>query len=274
MKKTLQIWGTLILFLFLFPMFITTFPKGQSAKSSNLVKESTYMVYAANILEEEIVPEPTPEAVLEPASVTEGKALLYTTHFSEAFKPVTQEKEGKITVSHQTENITKFGEKLKMQLQFNGIETDMLAVEVPHTGAYNSIRPHVKKQMQEKKYDLIIDLHRDSAGPDITTIAFNDEKYAKVAFVIGMEHPNFERNRANAVLLKNEMELLVPGITRNLVMKHGVNVDGKYNQDLDPSLLVVELGGIGNTEDQLNRTITVLAKAATTVIENSNRAEY
>ncbi|MBO0602466.1 stage II sporulation protein P [Sporosarcina sp. E16_3] len=274
MKKTLQIWGTLILFLFLFPMLITTFPKGQSAKSSNLVKESTYMVYAANILEEEIVPETIIEPALEPASVTEGKALLYFTHFHEAFKPVTQAREGKVTVSHQTENITKFGEKLKTQLQFNGIETDMLAVEVPHTGAYNAIRPHVKKKMQEKKYDLIIDLHRDSAGPDITTIAFNDEQYAKVAFVIGMEHSNFERNRANAVLLKNEMELLVPGITRNLVMKHGANVDGKYNQDLDPSLLVVELGGIGNTEDQLNRTIAVLAKAAATVIENSNRAEY
>jgi len=235
------------------------------------------MVYAANILEEDTAPEPIPEPAqeveLEQTTGTEGKALLYFTHYHEAFKPVTQAKEGKITVSHQTENITKFGEKLKMQLQFNGIETDMLTAEVPHTGAYNAIRPHVKKQMQEKKYDLIIDLHRDSAGPDITTIAFNDEKYAKVAFVIGMEHPNFERNRANAVLLKNEMELLVPGITRNLVMKHGANVDGKYNQDLDPSLLVVELGGIGNTEDQLNRTIGVLAQAVTTVIENSNRTD-
>jgi stage II sporulation protein P len=271
LKKTLQIWGTLILFLFLFPVIITALPEGQSAKSSNLVKEPTYMVYASNITEEETVPEPTPVPVQ--ASMTEGKALLYTTHFSEAFKPVTQEKEGKITVSHQTENITKFGEKLKTQLQFNGIETDMLTVEVPHNGAYNKIRPHIKKQMQEKKYDLIIDLHRDSAGPDITTIAFNDEQYAKVAFVIGMEHRNFERNRANATLLKNEMELLVPGITRSLVMLHGPGVDGKYNQDLDPSLLVVELGGVGNTEDQQNRTIAVLAKAATTVIENSNRVE-
>lgn len=275
MKKTLQIWGTLILFLFLFPMLITTFPKGQSAKSSNLVKESTYMVYAANVMEEETLPEPTQEPMPDPeqASVGEGKALLYFTHFHEAFKPVTQAKQGKITVSNQTENITKFGEKLKTQLQFNGIETDMLDVEVPHTGAYNSIRPHVKKQMQEKKYDLIIDLHRDSAGPDITTIAVNNEQYAKVAFVIGMEHPNFERNRANAVLLKNEMELLVPGITRSLVMKHGPGVDGKYNQDLDPSLLVVELGGVGNTEAQLNRTIAVIAKAAATVIENANQVD-
>ena len=32
-------------------------------------------------------------------------------------------------------------------------------------------------------------------------------------------------------------------------MEHGAGVDGKYNQDLDKSLLVVELVGIGNTED-------------------------
>ena len=51
-----------------------------------------------------------------PATVTEGKALLYFTHSQEAFKPVTQAKNGKIAVSHQTENITKFGEKLKTQL--------------------------------------------------------------------------------------------------------------------------------------------------------------
>jgi len=222
------------------------------------------MVYAANIMEEETVQ----------VAEEKAKALLYFTHSHEAYKPVTQAKNGKISVSHQTENITKFGEKLQAQLLFNGIDTDILAVEVPHSGAYKAIRPHVNKKLQEKKYDLIMDLHRDSVGPEKTTISHNDEKYAKVAFVIGMEHPNFERNRTNAVLLKNEMELLVPGITRNLVMKHGAGVDGKYNQDLDPSLLVVELGGIGNSEDELNRTIAVIGKAAATVIANSNQVEY
>jgi stage II sporulation protein P len=266
LKKTLQIWGTLILFLFLFPVFINTLPEGQPTKTSKIVKESTYMVYAANIMEE--------DEVEEPAQTPNGKAMLYFTHSQEAFEPVTKAKNGKIAVSHQTENITKFGEKLKTQLLFNGIETDILSVEVPHTGAYKKIRPFVEKQLQEKKYDLIIDLHRDALGRDKTTITYNEEKYAKVAFVIGMEHPSFELNRANAVLLKNEMELLVPGITRNLVMKHGAGVDGKYNQDLDPSLLVVELGGIGNTEEELNRTVAVIANAAATVIENSNRVEY
>ena len=70
--------------------------EGQTAKSPKLVKESSYMVYAANIMEEETEDEP----------VT-GKALLYFTHSHEAFEPVTQAKDGKVAVSHQTENIMK-----------------------------------------------------------------------------------------------------------------------------------------------------------------------
>lgn len=261
MKKTSLIWGILILVLFLFPVAVNMIPSGHTANPPKLMKDTTYMVYAANILEEDIV-------VKNP-----GTALLYFTHSNEAYKPVTQAKNGVIAVSHQTENITKFGEKLKAQLVFSGIETDALFINVPHTGAYRSIRPYVKEQLSKKNYDLIIDLHRDDPIKARTTIEYNEENYAKVGFVIGMEHQNFERNRAKAVLLKNEMELLVPGITRDLIMKHGPDVDGKYNQDLDPSLLVIELGGIENTEEELNRSVAVIAKAAAVVIENSAREE-
>lgn len=261
MKKTPLIWGILILVLFLFPVAVNMIPSGQTANAPKLMKETTYMVYAANILEEDVVVK------------NQGTALLYFTHSNEAYKPVTQEKSGVIAVSHQTENITKFGEKLKTQLVVNGIETDALFINVPHTGAYRTIRPYVKEQLNKKNYDLIIDLHRDALTKKQSTMVHNEENYAKVGFVIGMEHPNFERNRAKVILLKKELESLVPGLTRDVMMKHGPDVDGKYNQDLDPALIVIELGGIENTEDELNRTIAVIAKAAATVIENSAREE-
>ncbi|MFD1927373.1 stage II sporulation protein P [Sporosarcina siberiensis] len=268
MKKTLQIWGSLVLFLFLFPVIITYLPHAEPANSPKLVKEPLQIVYAANIIEEvepEIEIEPKLELVQE-LKKDKGNVLLYFTHSHEAYQPITKAKEGKVAVSHNSENIMKFGEKLKNQLGVNGIDTDILPIAVPHANAYKTMRPHIEKQIQQKKYDLIVDLHRDSIGPEKTTIVHNNEKYAKVAFVIGMEHPNFEKNRANAVLLKNEMELLVPGITRNLVMKHGAGVDGKYNQDLSPYVVLIELGGIGNSEDQLNRTVTVIAEATSEII--------
>lgn len=245
-------------------------PNNGTSASPKMIKEPQKIVYASNVLESEM-----PEG-------EKGKALLYFTHNHEAFQPVTKEKNGKVSVSHQTENITKFGEKLQAQLMVNGVETEILPVdnmqELNKQGmsfgkSYHSIRPFVEKQVEQTNYDLIIDLHRDSIRRKATAMTHEGEGYAKVAFVIGKEHPNYRENEQMAVQMKAEMESLVPGITRGIIMKGGRGVDGKYNQDIHPSLIVVELGGIENTEDELNRTITVLANAAAAVLANKNDVE-
>ena len=265
MKKTFKIWSALILFLFLFPVIIQFLPDNELSSSTKLMKEPAMIVYASNIIETE---EPKAEA-------TGKKALLYFTHNHEAYKPVTKEKNGKVAVSHQSENIVRFGEKLKSQLDFNGIQTDILPIDnmaelnkkgMRYAQSYGSIRPHVKKRLEEADYDLIIDLHRDSIGADLTTAVHNGEKYAKVAFVVGLDHPKSAENKLKAQRLTEEMEKLVPGITRGLILKSGDRVDGKYNQDLDPSIILIELGGSGNSEEQLNRTIAVIGKAASSIL--------
>ena len=263
MKKTFKIWSALILFLFLFPVIIQFLPDNKLSSSTKLVKEPAMIVYASNIIETKV-----PET-------KDKKALLYFTHNHEAYKPVTKAKNGKVTTSHQSENIVKFGEKLQTQLDFNGIQTDILPLdnmaelekrEMLYDQSYNSIRPHVQKRLEEADYDLIIDLHRDSIGADLTTAVHNGEKYAKVAFVVGLDHPNSAENKLKAQRLKDEMEKLVPGITRGLLLKSGKGVDGKYNQDLHPSIILIELGGSGNSEEQLNRTVAVIGKAAASTL--------
>lgn len=270
MKKTLQLWGAFFLFLFLFPVLLQGIPDESKAKSTKLVKEAATMVYAANITEAELKKE------------RGHKALLFFTHSHEAYEPVVEAKAGKIAVSHQTENIMKVGEKLQKQMEFQGVQTELLSYDnvaemkkqgIPYHRAYKAIRPYVETKLKESSYQLIIDLHRDSLGPGKTTLQYNGESYAKVAFVIGMEHPHFEKNKQYATLLKAEMERLVPGITRDIVLKHGAGVDGKYNQDLHPGLLVLELGGIGNSEDELSRSVTIIAQAAATMLEKTNDAE-
>ena len=245
-------------------------PNSGTTASSKIIKEPLKIVYASNVFEDDL-----PE-------VEKGKALLYFTHNHEAFEPVTKAKDGKVTVSHQTENITKFGEKLQAQLSVNGVETEILPVDntvernkkgIPYGKSYHSIRPFVSKQIQQTDYDLIIDMHRDSIPRDKTTMTYEGQNYAKVAFVIGKEHQNYKQNEQKALRMKDEMEKLVPGITRGIIMKGGPRVDGKYNQDLHPSLILIELGGIQNTEDELNHTITVIANAASAVLENKNVAE-
>ncbi len=264
MKKTLQVWSTFIFILFLFPIILNLLPNKSPTSKATMMKEPLRIVYASNVFEEEVAEE------------NKKKALLYFTHNHEAFEPVTKEKSGKVVVSHQTENITKFGEKLQTQLTANNIETKILEVdnmkELNKQGkkfsqAYHSIRPFVTNQIEEEDYDLIIDMHRDSIGRDKTTINYEGKSYAKVAFVVGLEHPNYKQNEEKAVKIKAEMEKQVPGITRAIIRKSGPGVDGKYNQDLHPNLILVEFGGIGNTEAELNQTVAVLGEAATKVLK-------
>ena len=108
---------------------------------------------------------------------------------------------------------------------------------------------------------------------DRTTVVYKGEKFAKVAFVIGKNNPNYKLNQAKAKLLKDEMEKLVPGITRDFIMKSGPGLTGSTIR-ISIRHSLIELGGIGNTEDELNRTVSVIASAAASVLQNSERVEY
>jgi stage II sporulation protein P len=270
MKKNLQIWTVIVFVLFLFPVLIQFIPEESKISNSKIIKENAIIVYASNIVEEEKV-EPEPEIIEEPDTKA-GKVLLYFTHSHEAYEPMTKAVDGKIAVSHQhqTENVMKMGEKLRGLLHVHGVEAETLEVDnmkemakknMPYHRAYDSIRPFVKKRLAENKYDLIIDVHRDAVGPEMTTAVHEGERYAKVAFVIGMDHPGYKNNEIMTKRLQMKMEERIPGITRDVIPKGGAGVDGKYNQDLNPNIILVELGGIGNSEDELNRTVAIIAEA-------------
>lgn len=243
--------------LFLFPILLQLLPAKHSGSSTDLLKQKAYIVYASN--------------VLEPPKVANKKnVLLHFTHSEEAYEPITLAAEGKIAVSHKTENITRIGEKLQLQFAAQGVHAELLPVDIqkemkrqgtPYHRSYKAIRPYLEEMLAKKEYDVILDIHRDSLTADKTTVTVEGERYAKVALVIGQEHPNYQKNYALAKKLVDQMEFIVPGITRTIIVKGGPGVDGKYNQDLHPGFLLVELGGIGNTEEELNRTVAILAEA-------------
>jgi stage II sporulation protein P len=267
MKKSLKMWSLLIIFLFLFPIILEKIPGEIPDEGTVLSTVDRKLVYAANISE------------FEPVVDTTMRALLYTTHSHEAFEPITLKHDGKIAVYHSEANIMKLTETMKSQLEFNGIGTDIIDVDItaemnkvgiPFHKSYNVARPYVQKALNNAEYDIILDIHRDSLKADRTTITYDDKKFAQVVFVIGGDHTNFKLNQALAEKLMVEMELIVPKITKNIVFKSGHGVDGKYNQDLHKRLVLVEMGGIGNNEEELNRTSAVLAKAVSEMLKSEN----
>ena len=162
---------------------------------------------------------------------------------------------------------------MKDHLQTHQIAADILDVKVSHARAYDAIRPHVKQKIAEKQYDIILDIHRDALNRDRTTVDHEGVSYAKVAIVIGQENGNYRWNEALAERISDRMNELVPNISRGLLPKKGHGVDGNYNQDLSRNLLLIEIGGIDNTEEEINRTIAVLSKAAADVLNAEQLAK-
>jgi len=266
MRKKLQLWIGLIFFLFLLPIVADKIPAEAKEEVPVVEKKDQRLVYASNL--RQIEPPPVEEVAVNPK-----KALVYFTHYDEAFQPITKEYDGKLAVSHSEKNITSFGDQLKVHLQANNIQTDILDVNVPRTNSYNAIRPYVKQKMAEKQYDIILDIHRDALKKDRTTVQFEGVNYAKIALVIGQENSNYRWNEAFAERISKRMNEIVPNITRGLIPKKGHGVDGNYNQDLSKNLLLVEIGGIDNTEDEVNRTISIISKAVADVLNAEELAK-
>ncbi len=106
-----------------------------------------------------------------------------------------------------------------------------------------------------------IDLHRDSMSYDITTTTIDNKKFAKVLFVIGKDHPNYEKNLKMAEAINNYIKGINPKLTRGISQKGGSGVNGIYNQNISPNAILIELGGQYNTITEINNTLNILAEA-------------
>ena len=72
----------------------------------------------------------------------------------------------------------------------------------------------------------------------------------------GLNHPNWEENLAVGLKLHTLLERMAPGITRPVNLR-----TQRFNQDLLPGALLVEVGAAGNTHPEALRAAEVLAQA-------------
>lgn len=119
--------------------------------------------------------------------------------------------------------------------------------------------------MEEKKnlyqsLNYFIDIHRDSISKNYSTVTIGDKSYAKILFVIGKDHPNWEQNNNLVTNLNNLLESNYPSISRGIIGKTGLNVNGIYNQDISPNCILIEVGGVDNTIEEVNNTMDAIAK--------------
>ena len=95
----------------------------------------------------------------------------------------------------------------------------------------------------------------------MTTKTINGTDYAKSLFVIGTGHADFGKNLKLAEKLHYMIEKKYEGLSRGVFEKERDNRNnGIYNQDLAENTLLIEIGGVDNTLDELYRTVDVLAE--------------
>lgn len=112
-----------------------------------------------------------------------------------------------------------------------------------------------------------IDLHRDSSKYEYTTTEINDEKYAKLLFVIGLDNSNYNLNLELAEKLKEKIISYDKSLFRGIMKKSGAGVNGVYNQDFNENSILIEVGGQYNNISEVNNTLKVLANILKDYIE-------
>lgn len=194
---------------------------------------------------------------------------LYFTHNTESYLPYLKGVTNPDHAYHSQLNVTKIGYKLKEELEARGIgtnldKTDTMAIlnkkDLLYGFAYQESRNTVQAAITgNRDLQYFIDIHRDSKRKKHTTLELNGKKYAKLAFVVGKKHPNYEKNLQLAEQMHTLINKKYPGLSRAVLLKGMEGDNGKYNQDLSDKAMLIEFGGVDNTFEELFLSAEALA---------------
>lgn len=129
-----------------------------------------------------------------------------------------------------------------------------------YSQSYKASRTFIEKTIKNTpSLKLIIDLHRDSISKEKVTTIINNKSCAKLSFVIGNEHDNYEQNLELTNKLNNMIKEKYPNLTRGVLIKGGKGNNGIYNQDISPKQTLIEVGSQESTIDEVLNTIELLS---------------
>ncbi len=199
-----------------------------------------------------------------PIDVNKPKIYLYNTHQLENYN------NHNLDIYNITPNVLMASYILKEKLNKLGISTIVEDTNLSeflningwnHASSYKATRLLLLDKINKfDSLEYFIDIHRDSVGADITTTSIDNKKYARVLFVLGLENKNYNKNLEVITKLNNIIKEKYPSLTRGIYKKEGPGVDGVYNQDINKNCILIEIGGVDNTIEEVFRTIELLSK--------------
>ncbi len=125
-----------------------------------------------------------------------------------------------------------------------------------YKNSYEASRYYMKNKIKEYDFKYFIDIHRDSSNISKTLYKLNDKRYARIMFVVGMNHKNSNKNLKVVEKINNMINNSYNGLSRGIYKRS----DARFNQDISNNAMLIELGGVDNTLEEINNTLEILSK--------------
>ena len=198
--------------------------------------------------------------------------LILHTHTTESYTKAGEDYEESAAwrTLDENYNMLSIGKRVAQILEENGIGVirDQQLHDYPsYNGSYVDARKAIQAYLEEyPTIQMVLDLHRDAAGTgrnQLRTLAqVAGQSAAQLMLVMGTNYDTWQDNLSLALKLQAQLERQAPGITRPVNIRAS-----RFNQDLCPGALLVEVGAAGNTHaeallaaEELARAIVALAK--------------
>ena len=194
--------------------------------------------------------------------------LILHTHTTESYAGGGYPETSPYRTLSEGHNMLSIGAEVASLLEAAGIPTVQIRQvhDYPaYAGSYGKSRQSVKDALEAyPSIQLVLDLHRDAgsgSNQPRPVVQGDGETLAQLMLVMGSDasgqnHPRWQENLSIALKLHAQLERQVPGIMRPLQLR-----SQRFNQDLSPGALLVEVGAAGNTPEEALAAARQLAKA-------------
>lgn len=210
---------------------------------------------------------------------SEPTVLIVHTHATESYTPAgeTYPESSSYRTLDEGYNMVSIGERVAQVLEAGGIRVihDKTYHDYPqYSGAYSRSRATIRSYLEQyPSICLVLDIHRDavelSDGSQMSTsAAVAGKDSAQIMLVVGtdtnLRHPEWEENLSVAAKLHLTLEKTYPGLCRDMSFRKE-----RFNQDLLPGSLLVEIGTAGDTRAEALTAAEALANAILTLSNGS-----
>ncbi len=209
------------------------------------------------------------------------KVLILHTHATESYTQVPgetyQEAHGPYRTLDENYNMISVGKEVARVLEAGGISVihDTTLHDYPdYNQSYNNARKTIQAWLEEyPDICLVLDIHRDAAGEGtdqlVTAGTVGGQASSQLMLVTGTDFtgnyfPDWEQNLALALKLTALLEQQDPGLTRPVTLR-----EHRFNMDLTPGSVIVEVGAAGDTHSQAMLAANALARAVLLLAKGS-----